>query len=79
MSKLWVLRDAACAMSYNLLSKEPTESEALEAKSYGVATGFLLRTFCEKLFEKTTGITLSPGQFCQIEIKQVGETYYYED
>lgn len=77
--KLWVLRDAACAMSYDLLSKEPTEGEAQEAKSYSVATPFLLRTFCEKLFEKTTGIKLKPGQFCQIEVKQVGKTYYYED
>ena len=72
--KLWVLRDLE---TYITLSKEPDESCAQWAVTDHVFPDNMVNAFCVGEFQKYTGVKLKPGQFCQIEVKQVGDTYYY--
>lgn len=69
--KLWIARDYC---DYGVYAKEPTKEQVGFA---GTSNGALI-TLCDDHFEMSTHIKLKEGQFCQIEVKQVGDVYYFE-
>jgi hypothetical protein len=75
--KLWIAKDS---VDYNIYKNEPIENIYYRSAQNGNKYFFnSIQSMCGAGFERTTGIRLKNGQFCQIEVKQVGDVYYFED
>ena len=74
---MWIAK----SNGYCLLDREPTREEYNIHEWRGGTTWHNeLEYFCADVFEPLTGIKLEkPGQFCQIEVKQIGEVWEFTE
>jgi len=75
--KFWIAREKDRSPFYCFFDREPTPDDWITAgKDKGQCRNFIMRTFpCG--IEEATGIKLDDGEFVQVEITEISDTYYY--
>lgn len=75
--RIWISRDKDRYNDneYNVHEKEPVKSD-FSSSGYCHSE---VACFCPDYFESLTGIKLEPGQFTQMEVKQVGDVWEFTD
>lgn len=80
--KMWIARDTQSHdflddQNYTLYGAEPSAADRhFYDGDFFWDCGV---TVYPELFFMLVGRHLSPGQFCQIEVKPIGDVYYFED